>query len=93
MTRFRISKGIEELLNNIIKSNSNKTLNPVQGDRNKPSLIFLNPVIREASNFFSKAAILPGKIARSSLTMTQNYVFYYRYQKLRNSKKICYVFW
>ena len=82
MTRFRISKGIEELLNNIIKSNSNKTLNPVQDDRNKPFLAFLNPSVLGMFKFFFKRAILPRKIARSSLTMAEKFVSYDKYEKI-----------
>jgi len=48
-THFKIFGGNEELLNNIIKSDSNKTLNRVEGDRNKSILAFLNPGV---SRFF-----------------------------------------
>ena len=55
MTRFRISGGIEELLNNITKSNSNKTLNRVQGDSNKSILPFSNTGENSFFEFFLKS--------------------------------------
>jgi hypothetical protein len=65
MTRFRISGGIEELLNNIIKSNSNKTLNRIEGDRNKSILAFSNLGVVKIFELFYNSNITKKKSKKS----------------------------
>ena len=68
-------------MNYLIKLDSYKTLNQLQGVRGNPSLILTSPELIK-SQLFPDKAILPTKKAISSLTVTKISVSYNKLQEI-----------